>query len=207
MSSSSSGLKCTEHIEEVFPGVQCLRVSFTNFIHRCLLRRTSGLGYQKESYARWFLSLYFESCCIQKPHIFQPFSLFTIEALPRIFGYFCTMSFSYVTLHIWTHLAEWGTNANDGWKYRQDCLHFRARKKKGFNITEFFSKVSSWKIWKSTKRKQIEGLGAQGSYCSKKISSSKNICWYFLLKFLVSTLIDVINMPEEFQKNRWSRSP
>ena len=39
----SSGLKCTEHIEEVFPGVQCLRVSFTNFIHRCLLRRTSGL--------------------------------------------------------------------------------------------------------------------------------------------------------------------
>ena len=120
----SSGLKCTEHMEEVFPGVQCLRVSFTNFIHRCLLRRTSGLGYQKESYARWFLSLYFESCCIQKPHIFQPFSLFTIEALPRIFGYFCTMSFSYVTLHIWTHLAEWGTNANDRWKYWQDCLHF-----------------------------------------------------------------------------------
>ena len=25
----------------------------------------------------------------------------------------CTMSFSYVTLHIWTHLAKWGTNAND----------------------------------------------------------------------------------------------
>ena len=80
--------------------------------------------YQKESYACWFLSLHFESCCIQKPHIFQPFSLFTIEALPRIFGYFCTMSFSYVTLHIWTHLAEWGTNANDRWKYWQDCLHF-----------------------------------------------------------------------------------
>ena len=39
--------------------------------------------YQKESYACWFLSLHFESCCIQKPHIFQPFSLFTIEALPR----------------------------------------------------------------------------------------------------------------------------
>ena len=44
MSSSHSGLKCTEPIEEVFPGVQCLRVSFTNFIHSCLLRRTSGLG-------------------------------------------------------------------------------------------------------------------------------------------------------------------
>ena len=40
----SSGLKCTEHIEEVFPTVQCLRISFTNFIHRCLLRRTSVLG-------------------------------------------------------------------------------------------------------------------------------------------------------------------
>ena len=57
-------------------------------------------------------------------HIFQPFSLFNNKALPRIFAYFCTMSFSYVTLHIWTHLAEWGTNANDRWKYRQDCLHF-----------------------------------------------------------------------------------
>ena len=158
MSSSSSGLKCTEHIEEVFPGVQCLRVSFTNFIHRCLLRRTSGLGYQKESYARWFLSLYFESCCIQKPHIFQPFSLFTIEALPRIFGYFCTMSFSYVTLHIWTHLAEWGTNANDGWKYRQDCLHFRARKKKRIQYywiffeseflkdMEIYQKKTNWRV-------------------------------------------------------------
>ena len=22
------------------------------------------------------------------------------------------------------YLAEWGTNANDRWKYRQDCLHF-----------------------------------------------------------------------------------
>ena len=34
-------------------------------------------------------------------------------------------------------------------------------KKKGFNISKkIFSKMSSWKIWKSTKRKQIEGLGA-----------------------------------------------
>ena len=47
----------------------------------------------------------------------------------------------------------------------------------------------------------------KGSYCSKKIASSKKNCWYFLLKFLVSALIDIINMPEEFKKNRWSRSP
>ena len=34
-------------------------------------------------------------------------------------------------------------------------------KKKGFNISKkIFSKMSSWKIWKSTKRKEIEGLGA-----------------------------------------------
>ena len=35
-------------------------------------------------------------------------------------------------------------------------------RKKGFHISEnFFGKwSSSWKIWKSTKRKQIEGLGA-----------------------------------------------
>ena len=73
--------------------------------------------------ACWFLSLYFESCCFQKPHIFQPFSLFNKNDLPRVFAYFCTMSFSYVTLHIWTHLADWETNANDRWKYPQDCLH------------------------------------------------------------------------------------
>ena len=36
-----------------------------------------------------------------------------------------------------------------------------ARKKKGFNISQkIFSKMSSSKIWKSTKRKQIEGLEA-----------------------------------------------
>ena len=35
----------------------------------------------------------------------------------------------------------------------------------------------------------------------------KKNCRNFLLKFLVSTLIDIINTPEEFQKNRWSRSP
>ena len=29
----------------------------------------------------------------------------------------------------------------------------------------------------------------------------------FLLKFLASAFIDIINMPEKFEKNRWSRSP
>ena len=47
----------------------------------------------------------------------------------------------------------------------------------------------------------------KGPYCSKKTASSKKISRYFLLKFLVSALIDIINMPEEFPKNRWSRSP
>ena len=39
-----------------------------------------------------------------------------------------------------------------------------------------------------------------------KIASSKKVCGYFLLKFLVSAFIDIINMPEKFQRNRWSRS-
>ena len=60
--------------------------------------------YQKESYACWFLSLYFESCCIEKPHIFQPFSLFNKKALPRIFAYFCTIPYltpCSIFGHIW----------------------------------------------------------------------------------------------------------
>ena len=39
----SSCLQCTQHMEEVFPGVQCFHVWLTNFIHRCHLRRTSAL--------------------------------------------------------------------------------------------------------------------------------------------------------------------
>ena len=35
----------------------------------------------------------------------------------------------------------------------------------------------------------------------------KTIADIFLLKFPVSALIEIINMPEEFQKNCWSRSP
>ena len=110
------------------------------------------------SYACWFLSLHFESCCIQKPHIFQPFSLFTIEALPRIFGYFCTMSFSYVTLHIW---PSGGLMRTIGENIDKTAFTSSARKKKRIQyFSKIFSKMSSWKIWKSTKRKQIEGLGA-----------------------------------------------
>ena len=46
--------------------------------------------------------LYISRVAASKNHTFSKhFSLFTIEALPRIFGYFCTMSFSYVTLHSW----------------------------------------------------------------------------------------------------------
>ena len=55
---------------------------------------------------------------------FNHFLRLTIKHYCKMFTYFCRMSFSYVTLHIWTHLAAWRTNANDRWKYRQDCLHF-----------------------------------------------------------------------------------
>ena len=206
MSSSSSGLKCTEHIEEVFPGVQCLRVWFTNFIHSCLLRRTSGLGLvirRNLMHADSFL--FISRVAASKNHTFFYHFLFNNKALPRIFAN-CFARCHFLTSrcifgHIW---PSGGLMRMIGENIDKTAFTF---KKKGFNISEIFSKVSSWKIWKSTKRKQIEGLGAQGSYCSKKISSSKKICWYFLLKFLVSALIDIINMPQEFQKNRWSRSP
>ena len=42
---------------------------------------------------------------------------------------------------------------------------------------------------------------------SKKIASSKEFRRYFLLKFLVSVFIHIINMAEKFQKNRFSRIP
>ena len=42
---------------------------------------------------------------------------------------------------------------------------------------------------------------------SKKIVSGKEFYRYFLLKFLVSVFIHIINMAEKFQKNRWSRIP
>ena len=47
----------------------------------------------------------------------------------------------------------------------------------------------------------------KGPHFSKKIASSEKFCWYFLLKFPVSVFIDIINMPEKFQKNCLSRSP
>ena len=65
---------------------------------------------------------------------FQPFSLFNNKALPWIFAYFCTMSFSYVTLHIWTHLAEWGTNANDS--FENELL----------KDMEIYQKKTNWRV-------------------------------------------------------------
>ena len=42
----------------------------------------------------------------------------------------------------------------------------------------------------------------KGPHFLKKIASGKKFYWYFfLLKFLVSVFINIINMPEEFQKN------
>ena len=69
------------------------------------------------------------------------------------------MSFSYVTLHIWTHLAEWGTNANSSWKYRQDCQSLLALVKKKdsiflkfffendfLKVMEIYQKKTNWRV-------------------------------------------------------------
>ena len=53
----------------------------------------------------------------------------------------------------------------------------------------------------------LNSIALKRTLLFKKIASNKKICSYFLLKFLVTALIDIINMPEEFQKNSWSRSP
>ena len=76
-------------------------------IHRFLLRRTLGLGSLSEGILCMLIpfSTFRELLHPKTTHFSTIFSV-TIEALPRIFGYFCTMSFSYVTLHIWTHLAK-----------------------------------------------------------------------------------------------------
>ena len=55
-------------------------------------------------------------------------------------------------------------------------------------------------FWENLKR-------LKGPHCSKKIASSKENCRYFWLEFLLSAFIDIINMLEKFQENRWSRSP
>ena len=71
------------------------------------------------------------------------------------------MSFSYVTLHIWTHLAEWRTNANDRWKYRQTAFTFRARKKKKDSIfLKNFFENEFLKDMEIYQKKRIEELGA-----------------------------------------------
>ena len=71
------------------------------------------------------------------------------------------MFFSYVTLLIWTHLAEWGTNANKRWKYQQDCAFTSsARKKKDSIFLKHFFENEYLKDMEIYQKKQIEGLGA-----------------------------------------------
>ena len=53
------------------------------------------------------------------------------------------MSFSYVTLHIWTHLAEWGTNANDSFENEL------------FKDVEIYQKKTNWRVTGSLKMESI----------------------------------------------------
>ena len=68
------------------------------------------------------------------------------------------MFFSYIMLHIWLSGGlMWMMSEN----IVKTAFTFSACKK--FRIQYFrkkFWKMNSWKVWKSTKRKQIEGLGA-----------------------------------------------
>ena len=121
----SLGLKCTEHIEEVFPGVQCLGVSLMNFIHRCLLQRTSGLGSLSEGILCMLIpfSTFRELLHPKTTHFSTIFSVYnwSITANLRIFLH--DVLFLRHAPYLDT-LAEWGTNVNERWKYWQDCLHF-----------------------------------------------------------------------------------
>ena len=45
----------------------------------------------------------------------------------------------------------------------------------------------------------LNSIALKRTLLFKKIASNKKICSYFLLKFLVTALIDIINMREEFQ--------
>ena len=47
----------------------------------------------------------------------------------------------------------------------------------------------------------------KGPHFSKKPHLVKRFTDIFSLKFLISVFVGIINMPENFQKNRWSRSP
>lgn len=72
----------------------------------------------------------------------------------------CTMSFYYITLHIWTHLAEWGLMWTIGENIVKTAFTFSACKKNRIHYClKFFSGMSSWEMWRSAKGKQIQGLG------------------------------------------------
>ena len=50
-------------------------------------------------------------------------------------------------------------------------------------------------------------LSAPRPYCPKKMASTNKILLKFFLKVQVSAFIEKVNMPDKFQRNRWSRSP
>ena len=154
----SSGLKCTEHIEEVFPGVQCLRVSFTNFIHRCLLRRTSGLGYQKESYACWTF-LFISRVAASKNHtFFNHFLCLTIKHYRESLHIFARCPFltsRSIFGHIW---PSGGLMRTIGENIDKTAFTSSARKKKGFNISKkFFRKWVLERYGNLPKEKKLKG--------------------------------------------------
>ena len=85
--------------------------------------------------------LYISRVAASKNHTFFNHFLFRIEALPRIFGYFCTMSFSYVTLHIW---PSGGLMRTIGENIDKTAFTSSARKKERIQyFSKIFSKMSS----------------------------------------------------------------
>ena len=106
-------------------------------------------------------SLFILRVAASKNHtFFNHFLCLTIKHYPEsslIFARCPYLTSCSIFGHIWP----------SGWLMRtirenidKTAFTFSARKKRIQYFWKFFSKMSSWKIWKSTKRKQIDGLGA-----------------------------------------------
>ena len=79
--------------------------------------------------------------CLQLKYYRESSDIFALEALPRIFDYFCTMSFSYVTLNIW---PSGGLMRTIGENIDKTAFTSSARKKKRIQyFSNFFSKMGS----------------------------------------------------------------
>ena len=103
--------------------------------------------------------LYISRVAASKNHtFFNHFLCLQLKHYRESSDIFARCLFPYVTLHVW---PSGGLMRTMGEKNDKTVFTSSARKKKKDSIFfKIFSKMSSLKIWKSTKRKQIEGLGA-----------------------------------------------